>query len=378
MFCKKCGSEMMAGAQFCNKCGYPVDDTLVAANPYVLVAPATTGKRLVNYIVDYITEFLILFIFVILAGLFTGTLATTILILGYVFYFGYYLILESLFGRTLGKVFTKTKVVDRQGNKPSFWRIFGRSLSRYIPFEPFSFLFGAYPMGWHDTISKTLVVSASMTPQEVSRIDLQVIKNQKSHGTAATIAIVCVLGLFFIAFVGILASVVLASLNIARSKGADAAIKANLANAYPKAEIYYDTNNNSYSGVCTNIDGILSERNAISEASLSSAVCNDTAKAWAMSVSLKTNKDIIWCVDSSGFNKEILGGITNQTSCSGDTSVSNSNINNSSVITGAEVCARDIPNATWDGKSYAEDGSYQCDCKAGFHSDSTYSKCVSN
>ncbi|HEX5774954.1 MAG TPA: type II secretion system protein, partial [Candidatus Paceibacterota bacterium] len=56
--------------------------------------------------------------------------------------------------------------------------------------------------------------------------------------------------LVVIAIIGILSSVVLASLNTARNKGADAAIKSNLAAARAQAELYYDSNGNSYSGVC--------------------------------------------------------------------------------------------------------------------------------
>ncbi len=47
--------------------------------------------------------------------------------------------------------------------------------------------------------------------------------------------------LVVVAIIGILASVVLASLNSARSKGNDAAIKANLANIRAQAELQYDT-----------------------------------------------------------------------------------------------------------------------------------------
>ena len=50
--------------------------------------------------------------------------------------------------------------------------------------------------------------------------------------------------LVVIAIIGILSSVVLASLNSARNKGNDAAIKNNLANIRPQAEMFYDT----YSG----------------------------------------------------------------------------------------------------------------------------------
>src|ERR1700740_3134933 len=52
--------------------------------------------------------------------------------------------------------------------------------------------------------------------------------------------------LVVIAIIGILSSVVLASLNTARGKGANAAVKSNLANLRAMAEIDYDANNNSY------------------------------------------------------------------------------------------------------------------------------------
>ena len=46
--------------------------------------------------------------------------------------------------------------------------------------------------------------------------------------------------LVVVAIIGILASVVLASLNSARSKGADAAVKADMSSIQAQAEIYYD------------------------------------------------------------------------------------------------------------------------------------------
>ena len=47
--------------------------------------------------------------------------------------------------------------------------------------------------------------------------------------------------LVVIAIIGILASIVLASLNTARNKGNDAKVKAQLSSARASAEIYYDT-----------------------------------------------------------------------------------------------------------------------------------------
>lgn len=71
---------------------------------------------------------------------------------------GYYLGMEAMFGRTLGKMVTGTRVVDANGNQPPFLHLLGRTFARLIPFEPFSF-FGKEPRGWHDTLSKTYVVS---------------------------------------------------------------------------------------------------------------------------------------------------------------------------------------------------------------------------
>ena len=56
--------------------------------------------------------------------------------------------------------------------------------------------------------------------------------------------------LVVVAIIGVLASVVLASLNSARAKGTEAAIKSNLKNMISQAELAYDTAGN-YSTACT-------------------------------------------------------------------------------------------------------------------------------
>src|SRR5574344_1835843 len=97
--------------------------------------------------------------------------------------------------------------------------------------------------------------------------------------------------LVVIAIIGILASVVLASLNSARAKGADAAIKSNLANARAQAELYYDSNNASYDGVCdagstADLKGILDSITAAEDAG-GTATCNDEVGGWAAISTLK-------------------------------------------------------------------------------------------
>jgi len=61
--------------------------------------------------------------------------------------------------------------------------------------------------------------------------------------------------LVVVAIIGILSSVVLASLNSARSKGADATVKSQMAALQAQAEIYYDDatgGNGDYDGLCAN------------------------------------------------------------------------------------------------------------------------------
>lgn len=132
--------------------------------------------------------------------------------------------------------------------------------------------------------------------------------------------------LVVIAIIGILASVVLASLNTARSKGTDGAIKASLSNSRAQAELFYD-GGLTYDAVCTagtnNISTIilgaatkLSSSNTVgadaqafsysATGGAGSAVCHDTAAGWAAIVSLKSpaTASAGWCVDSTGAAKE--------------------------------------------------------------------------
>jgi type IV pilus assembly protein PilA len=123
--------------------------------------------------------------------------------------------------------------------------------------------------------------------------------------------------LVVIAIIGILSSVVLASLNTARGKGADSAVKANLANVRAQAEIYYDTNSGYSSATiatlpvssCTTASSVFVDTvfvNAIASITSASAAptcvlggTNGTrASSWSMSAPLKTTGN--WCVDSTG------------------------------------------------------------------------------
>lgn len=133
--------------------------------------------------------------------------------------------------------------------------------------------------------------------------------------------------LVVIAIIGILASVVLASLNSARTKGADAAIKANLANIRAQAALYYDTNNSygsasscsiTSAGTATTCSGsflsggtntMYEGLKAAASAAGSTAygVINTAGDGWGAAVQLKTSGAGYYCVDSSGAGKVVSG-----------------------------------------------------------------------
>ena len=110
--------------------------------------------------------------------------------------------------------------------------------------------------------------------------------------------------LVVVAIIGILASVVLASLNSARSKGANAAVKANLSGIRAQAEIVYDNAGGSYAGVCAD-PGVTNALNAASTAgagNTTSDECYNEAAGWVAEAPLKSAEgtSVTWCVDSTG------------------------------------------------------------------------------
>lgn len=135
--------------------------------------------------------------------------------------------------------------------------------------------------------------------------------------------------LVVIAIIGILASVVLASLNSARSKGADSAIRANLSNMRAQAAIYFDTNNGYGTSVSCNVTsagtatgcsslfgtgtgGLQTMVAAAASASGSTAYgyTNAAGDAFASAVAMKSTNLVssssgtdYFCVDSTGAAK---------------------------------------------------------------------------
>ena len=122
--------------------------------------------------------------------------------------------------------------------------------------------------------------------------------------------------LVVIAIIGILSSVVLASLSSARGKGNDAAIKSTLANMRAQAELIY-AGSYSFASVCS--DPVIS--NAVSEVDrlngAEDVICRQSASSWAIASPIGEGK--AFCVDADGKGKEyenIVAAITgSNTSC---------------------------------------------------------------
>jgi uncharacterized RDD family membrane protein YckC len=134
---------------------------------------ASKGKRFANYIIDIIS----FYIFAILGGVVFALVSPDTAasafeevgnpdtssklveqLLGILILLGYYTIMEGAFnGKTVGKYLTKTRALREDGSSLGWDKALIRSLCRLIPFEGFSYL-GSNLLGWHDTISKTMVV----------------------------------------------------------------------------------------------------------------------------------------------------------------------------------------------------------------------------
>lgn len=139
--------------------------------------------------------------------------------------------------------------------------------------------------------------------------------------------------LVVIAIIGVLSSVVLGSVNLARAKGIDASVKANLAGVRSQSEIYYDSNGDfgalfgdgagagadcptSGDGTATIFEDDTVALAQIEDSEAKSgavAIClagdavEDTpdgsgtgdATSWAISIPLKSDPSLYWCISSS-------------------------------------------------------------------------------
>ncbi|NOZ47920.1 MAG: RDD family protein, partial [Chlorobi bacterium] len=129
---------------------------------------ASRTKRLLNWIIDSLIISIIWFLLFISASKIVIALGLLDLIeegktydLNYTILpvlFLYYLILEGSFKTTIGKLITRTKLVQVNGENIHFFNVLIRTICRLIPFDPLSYL-KDNPVGWHDSLSKTRLLN---------------------------------------------------------------------------------------------------------------------------------------------------------------------------------------------------------------------------
>lgn len=117
------------------------------------------GTRILNFLIDTLVIFVITYIVFKVRNWYVLYYHVRYFSFGWFFLgvlFIYYSFFEILFGRTPGKWFSYSKVVDQKGNKPSPAVILVRSLVRLILIDMFFIPFLDKPL--HDYLSKTDVV----------------------------------------------------------------------------------------------------------------------------------------------------------------------------------------------------------------------------
>jgi uncharacterized RDD family membrane protein YckC len=131
---------------------------------------ATRGQRFLNFRIDLVFLYIIILSiattitlvaeiakkFIVSAWVETMSIGE-IVFYSLVIMVVYYSLTEIYFFRTMAQLITKTVVVNKDSSKPDIRTFLIRTLCRFIPLEPFSFL-GAFPRCWHDTLSETYVV----------------------------------------------------------------------------------------------------------------------------------------------------------------------------------------------------------------------------
>lgn len=133
------------------------------------MADAGKWRRFFNLVLDYLAMLAAFFVVAVVTILLGGEAAIAWIedmgfwqeqLLGVGMLLAYYVVMEGLFGLTIGKWITGTRVVDERGGPPTCRQAVLRSLARLIPFEPFSLLFSedGVARGWHDTLPGTRVV----------------------------------------------------------------------------------------------------------------------------------------------------------------------------------------------------------------------------
>lgn len=118
--------------------------------------------RFLSYFIDLLFRILIFVSLLYLLrgkGLFGDNLVMEFYLMSVVIEFLYYLISELCFKNSLGKIITGSKLVGYDLEKPTEGQILKRNICRMFPFEMLFFFSHLNGYGWHDRLSKTLIIS---------------------------------------------------------------------------------------------------------------------------------------------------------------------------------------------------------------------------
>ncbi len=128
----------------------------------VNLVKANAVKRLLNFIVDLLVFYVVYIVILLIIPVSTRLLLFTPILdrlLTAVFYGLFMSLVEGASkGKSVGKLFTRTRTVQEDGSPITFEMAFTRGFSRIVPFEVFSAL-GDPPFPWHDKWSHTVVIN---------------------------------------------------------------------------------------------------------------------------------------------------------------------------------------------------------------------------
>ncbi|NMB82308.1 MAG: tetratricopeptide repeat protein [Ignavibacteria bacterium] len=171
--CLECNRSVGKDSKYCPHCGATLKEiiineaNIIKKNLRENIVLANKNKRILNLVIDAI---LLQFIYFFLMDQYFSLQYEIILykfswgIIFILAYFFYYFVSEALTGRTIGKFITGTKVLCKDGTPLTIRKAFVRTLIRFVPFDPFTFWnSSSEPIGWHDSIPGTIVVSVKVS-----------------------------------------------------------------------------------------------------------------------------------------------------------------------------------------------------------------------
>lgn len=401
-YCSFCGNELFADSNFCSSCGQKVPNSgknIITKKSYSVEnnekysilndrgqnsdgkIPASRGKRLGNFILDAIITYFLSYLFlspIIINFILTETVIQLgpyiigfgLWLIGILFSIGYFVLFEGIWSITPAKLITKTKVVMRDGSKPSIGKIIIRSVCRLIPLEAFSFLFDSNPVGWHDSLSDTLVV-----PTSYSERDVRGIKVEKTSNKVLIMIIISV----SILVISLLSTWAVVALNNARMKSRDAKRVSDIKQIQTALELYYNDigkyPEKIFSGQKIEYGTEVYMSYVPSNPKPNDGTCPlNFEYQYNVSQDL-SNYEIIFCLGSE--TGEIKGGI-NAVSRYKPKLDDTADIKNNNNIDYNEICQKNYGPYAYYTNTKNEQGNIICDCSLGYKWNDKQDSCVRN